>query len=250
MEQQEPALPPIGVVGKVEALDWWMVVQKRFLSDPGLSMLHTSDIEPGPCRAKVHVVAVAGPAVAPLLIERGVCKAMKLSDVGCLANEPIFNGFFGVPKPKTLEDGRLVLRTIINLIPLNRIQKNIGGHIESLLSITKWQSIILGEGEMLTAAHCDLACAFYLFSLPDVWLPFCCLNVDGSGYELGIASDERYAIACCILPTPVARIASNTKRPGGKVTLTTSFFVKLRTRQGPSKPQVERSCSVPLLMLG
>ncbi|CAE7559979.1 Dnmt3b [Symbiodinium sp. CCMP2592] len=76
----------------------------------------------------------------------------------------------------------------------------IGGHIESLPSITKWQSIILGEGETLTAFQCDMACAFYLFSLPDVWLPWFCLNFDLSGHELGIESDERYTIACCTLP--------------------------------------------------
>ena len=200
VEQMEPALPPAGAGGRVNALDLVDGGTKRFLSDPRLSMLQSSEIEPGPCRAKVHVSAGAGAAVARLLVERGVCKPMKLSDVGCVANERILNGLFGVPKPKTLEDGRPVLRTIINLIPSNRVQKIIGGHIESLPAIAKWQSIILGEGETLTAFQCDMACAFYLFSLPDVWLPWFCLNFDLSGHELGIESDERFTIACCTLP--------------------------------------------------
>ena len=117
-----------------------------------------------------------------------------------LAPSLILNGLFGVPKPKCLGDGRPILRTIINLIPSNRIQKVIGGHINCLPSITKWQSIILGDGENLLAYQCDMACAFYLFALPDVWLPWFCLNFDLSGRDLGLPTDDRYTIACCTLP--------------------------------------------------
>ena len=137
---------------------------------------------------------------ARLLVDRGVCKPIRRSEVGRFQGKPVLNGLFGVPKPKYLSDGRPILRTIINLIPSNRTQTVIGGHINCLPSITKWQSIILGDGENLLAYQCDMACAFYLFALPDVWLPWFCLNFDLSGRDLGLPTDVRYTIACCTLP--------------------------------------------------
>ena len=199
VDQMEPGLPPVGAGGRVSAYDLVDPGTKLFLADPTLSFLPVEKVEEGPCQAAVHVEAGASSAVARLLVSRGVCKPIRRCDVGRFEGKAILNGLFGVPKPKYLKDGRPILRTIINLIPSNRIQRVIGGHINCLPSITKWQSIILGDGENLLAYQCDMACAFYLFALPDIWLPWFCLNFDLSGRDLGLPSDERYTIACCTL---------------------------------------------------
>ena len=200
VEQMEPGLPPAGAGGRVSAFDLVDPGTRMFLSDPSLSFLPMEDVEEGPCQAAVHVEAGSRASVARLLVERGVCKPLRRCEVGQFQGRPVLNELFGVPKPKLLSDGRPILRTIINLIPSNRTQRVIGGHINCLPSITKWQSIILGDGETLLAYQCDMACAFYLFALPEVWLPWFCLNFDLSGRELGLPSDERYTIACCTLP--------------------------------------------------
>ena len=145
VEQMEPGLPPAGAGGRVSACDLVDPGTKLFLSDPSLSFLPVEEVEEGPCQAAVHVEAGSHASVARLLVERGVCRPLRRCEVGQFKGRPVLNGLFGVPKPKLLSGGRPILRTIINLIPSNRIQRVIGGHINCLPSITKWQSIILWE---------------------------------------------------------------------------------------------------------
>ena len=139
-------------------------------------------------------------AVAKLLIERGVCKPLPLSSVAKVDGARILNGLFGVPKPKYLEDGRTILRTIMNLIPVNGLQRTIEGHMGSLPNRTAWQSIILGSDEKLYGYQSDMACAFYLFSLPDCWLPWFSLNMCFDGVDVGCEPGVKYTVACCTLP--------------------------------------------------
>ena len=200
VDQMEGALPPLGAGGRVNALELVDGGIKEMLNNPERCMVDPSLREKCARQCKAHIVAGEEAKVARLLVERGVCKPIPLDCVARVEGQRVLNGLFGVPKPKFLQDGRPVLRTIMNFIPTNGLQKTIEGHVGSLPTITSWQSIVLGEGEQLYCYQSDMACAFYLFSLPECWLPWFALNFCLDGAELGEEPGRKYTIACATLP--------------------------------------------------
>ena len=212
VEQMSAALPPPGAGGRVNVLDLVDGGVRESLLHPERCLVDCKLRTECPRQAKVHIAPGEEKAVAKLLIDRGVCKPLPsssvakvdgvriLNSVAKVDGVRILNGLFGVPKPKYLEDGRPILRTIMNLIPVNGLQRTIEGHVGSLPNIAAWQSIILGSDEKLYCYQSDMACAFYLFSLPDCWLPWFSLNMSFDGVDVGCEPGVKYTVACCTLP--------------------------------------------------
>ena len=82
----------------------------------------------------------------------------------------MLNGAFGVAKPdKVLEDGRPILRLIMDLRASNMILEQLDGDLSTLTGAATFQKIVVEQDETLLISGDDLTSAFYLFRLPDAW---------------------------------------------------------------------------------
>ena len=200
LEQVLPALPPQSHGGSVDALDWVGPRTKRFLLNPKLLLRDAADVVLPKMPGRVHVREGDKLRIADELIKRNVCEWIPLEKVYRVGEQPVLNGLFGVTKPTVLEDGRSVLRLIMNLVGSNATQLQLEGGCESLPNITAWQSIVLEHGESLSCFQSDMSSAFYLFKLPEVWLPYLAFNVLAKGEEIGAIHGQVFALGCKVIP--------------------------------------------------
>ena len=92
-----------------------------------------------------------------------------------LEGKPLLNGFFGVTKDE-FKDGWEVYRLIMNLIPVNKICRNLGGDLSTLPNWAGMSSFLLGDGQVTLMSSEDIRCFFYLFSVPPAWLKYLGFN--------------------------------------------------------------------------
>ena len=114
--------------------------------------------------------------------------------------QKVLNGLFGVAKSSQLEDGRSVLRVIMNLIPSNASMVQLKGGVKDLPQITQYLSLVLEQGEILQISQADITAAFYLFGLPMRWMRYLCFNLKFSGAEIGKEKNKEFYLACGVLP--------------------------------------------------
>ena len=200
VDQIRPGLPPPGAGGRINVLDIVDGYTRHLLLHPEECILKECEWPAGACSAPAHIVHGEELLVAHELVSRGVCEWIALDEVFHTSDGPVLSGLFRVPKPKHLSDGRVVLRTILNFIPTNRLQRCILGDIAALPNISTWQSVIVGENETLHCYQSDMASAFYLFRLPDVWRKFFALNVVFDGGGIGRDPAHKFALSCVTLP--------------------------------------------------
>ena len=103
-------------------------------------------------------------------------------------------------KSAVIEDGRPVLRVIMNRVPSNSILLQFKGAVRNLRMITTWMSTVLDEGEELRVWQSDMSNAFYLFRIPDQWCPYLAFNVVVGGDRIGREKHLSFALACRVLP--------------------------------------------------
>ena len=133
------------------------------------------------------------------LYRRGLIKPV--SQVATLEGVRIENGAFGVPKPgKVLDDGREVLRFIMDFRPANAATRAIEGDVRTLAGSPTFQHIVLPEGQVLRMSAEDLVSAFYLFGLPDEWTHLMSFQKSVSWKALGIEKEGRTRVGACVLP--------------------------------------------------
>ena len=60
----------------------------------------------------------------------------------------------------------------MNLIPANKLVRNLGGDVSTLPSLTSLGPLDLGRDEVLVLSSEDIRCFFYLFSTPPCWHKF------------------------------------------------------------------------------
>lgn len=151
--------------------------------------------------AKVHLLAGEEVSFFRLLFERGVIDFVSERDVYADENGPFLSGLFGVPKPnKASEKGAVVLRLIMNLIPINRALDVILGDIAELPSATSWQQLVLCDGDCISISQADMASAFYLFKLPIAWQKFLCFNFKLTRKQAGLWGEGFVYPSCRVLP--------------------------------------------------
>ena len=199
-DQVAPALPPEEHGASIETLDWvcartreYLLNPNKLLKDPGLVNLPRM---PG----KIHMKAEDKWKIASELVKRRICDWIPLDKVHCVNGVRILNGLFGVSKPAVLEDGRHVLRLIMNLTGSNSTQEQLTEGCSGLPSITAWQSVVLDGNQSLSLYQSDMCSAFYLFKLPAVWKPHLAFNILASGSELGGPIDKQWALCCNVIP--------------------------------------------------
>ena len=76
---------------------------------------------------RIHVKACDKMKIASELVKRRICDWIPLEKVYKIRGTPILNGLFGVGKPSFLQDGRQVLRLIMNLTGSNATQEQLTG---------------------------------------------------------------------------------------------------------------------------
>ena len=160
--QIELSLPPIGHGGAIDALDWVGPRTREFLLNPEKLLKPVHEVNLPRMPGRVHIVEEDKMKIALELVKRNICTWVPLHSVYEVGGVKILNGLFGVSKPSCLEDGRPVLRLIMNLTGSNSTQLQLEGGCDSLPSITTWQSLVLDQNESLSLFQSDMCAAFYL----------------------------------------------------------------------------------------
>ena len=115
------------------------------------------------------------PQVCEGLLEKGLCEVMPLREVYHLRGQPVLNGLFGVSKEEFSGTWE-VFRLIMNLVPINKLCRNLGGDVSTLPTWAGMSSYLLGDGQVLLMSSEDIRCFFYLFSVPQPWKKFMAFN--------------------------------------------------------------------------
>lgn len=92
----------------------------------------------------------------------------------------------------------------MNLTPADAVLKVIPGRVARLPSITQWLSVVVDKSEQLRISQSDMACAFYLFRLPQAWTRLLSFNLSFRGHEIGLNEAEKrnklWYLSCQVLP--------------------------------------------------
>ena len=202
LDQVLPALPPKEHGGCIDAVSLVSTHTKyiNMLMNPNRCVVDDKGQDLPKLQARVHVQQGEIDAIARELVERNVCGWVPLESVFKFRGEPVLNGLFGVPKHSTLDDGRPILRLIMNLVPSNSVTRGFTGAIKNLPSITSWMSTVVDHGDEIHVWQSDMCNAFYLFRLPDSWMYYLAFNVIREGRDVGSEFQGKVAIACRVLP--------------------------------------------------
>ena len=158
----------------------------------------------------------------------------------------IQNGAFGVPKPgKTLEDGKEVLRFIMDFRSINSVMRIIDGDVKTLAGAPSLQHVVLPSGTLLRTSAEDMVAAFYLFALPPVWSTYMAFSKTVSWSALGSKKPGKTRVGACVLPMGWSsavglmqhahrRIALRSQMSGGA-----ELFPGLEIRRDSVFPQLE-----------
>ena len=199
LDRIEASLPPVGFGGVVNILDLCREDVKKDLSDPSSCVLPEDQLPLQWPRPKVQVKDGEWDKLARALVERGILKPTEevLTIDGC----EVTNGLFAVEKVgRDLADGRSAQRLIMDLRATNSVLKIIGGDIRTLTGACAFTSIVLEDGNMISVSGDDLVSSFYLFRMPDAWLPYLTFEKQVSWEALGYKRPGMTRLAACVLP--------------------------------------------------
>ena len=199
-DQVIAALPPEEHGACIDTLEWVSPRTREFLLDPSRLLKDPQTVVLPKMPGRIHVKACDKMKIASELVKRRICDWIPLEKVYKIRGTPVLNGLFGVGKPSFLQDGRQVLRLIMNLTGSNATQEQLTGGCIGLPSIMSWQSIVLEENQGLSLFQSDMCSAFYLFRLPGMWKPHLCFNLLASGSDLGFSDSRQFALCCNVIP--------------------------------------------------
>ena len=143
LEQVLPSLPPKGHGGSINALDFVSRHTQELLLNPSRSILEDDGRSLPRMKGIIHADDCEMQLIADELVERGVCQWIGSDDVAVYRGKKVLNGLFGVEKGSKLDNGKPVLRLIMNLVSSNATMRQVTGAVESLPSITSWMSTVL-----------------------------------------------------------------------------------------------------------
>ena len=109
------------------------------------------------------------------LVKKGICDILPVSDLHHVGGLPLLNGMFGVSKDE-FANGWEVMRLIMNLVPVNKLCRNLGGDISTLPNWGGMNLFLLQDGEVVLMSSEDIRCFFYLFRVPRTWQRFMGFN--------------------------------------------------------------------------
>jgi len=205
MEQVLPALPPKNIGGSIAALDLASGEMRNLLANPLLNIKPREEWPTELPRARMRIAKDEWMLLGPELVKRKLMKPVHRDELVYHNGKALLNGIFGVSKGKTVKSESRgcdvdILRLIINLVPSNELQWPIGGDVDTLPHFGQWSGLELLDDEVLVWNSEDIQCAFYVFQLPDEWLPWFALDYPLPGHLVGLSGDEPYHLAACVVP--------------------------------------------------
>ena len=199
LDRIEASLPPVGFGGVVDILDLCQGDVKRDLADPASCVLPEDQLPLTWPRPKVQVKDEEWEKLARALVERGILKPT--TEVLTIDGVEVTNGLFAVEKVgRDLPDGRTAQRLIMDLRATNAVLKIIGGDIRTLTGACSFSSVVLDDGNMISISGDDLVSSFYLFRMPDEWLPYLTFEKEISWKALGYDRAGSTKLAASVLP--------------------------------------------------
>ena len=191
LEQVIAGLPPVGIAASVPATHVAVGAVREALENPLQCILPAERWPTRPRRAKTWATQEVWEQLVEQLWLRGIVGPINDEDIFRVHGERLLNGCFGVVKPHDkhvqLKDGTFapVLRLIMNFVPTNEIQHVIEGDTSELPVASQWGAIALLEHETLLWSSCDRQCFFYVWHLPESWMPFMTFERPVPGYLVG-----------------------------------------------------------------
>eukprot|EP00435_Cladocopium_sp_Y103_P069428 s503_g33.t1 len=241
-EQVLPALPPKEHGGAVRVVDFVSESTRSFLENPDKLVKADVGQELPRLQGRVHMEKGDVEKIADELVDRGVCSWIPLSEVATYRGQRVRNGLFGVPKSGLVDGSKPILRLIMNLVPSNSILHQFQGATKNLPHITAWLSTYIEDGEELRIWQSDMASAFYLFRLPEVWYKYLSFNVTRRMHgDESSGEDGLYSLACNVLPMGW----------GSSVSIMQELSEKLLDIPSiPKESQIVRGKPLPVWMVG
>ena len=96
---------------------------------------------------KVMIEEGAWPQICAGLISHGLCEIMPLREVYHLRGKPVLNGMFGVTKEEYCGKWE-VYRLIMNLVPVNKLCRSLGGDVSTLPNWSGMTAYAMGGNEV------------------------------------------------------------------------------------------------------
>jgi len=155
----EPALPegigriPLWEVCELGTLDYVMCFENYLL--PVESRVYTKP-------PRVFADESSWGEICQGLISKGVCVLLPQSKVHKVNNQLLLNGLFGVSKEEFVGTCE-VFRLIMNLVPVNKLCRNLGGDVATLPSWAGMTPYLLEGDQVLVMSSEDIRCFFYFF---------------------------------------------------------------------------------------
>ena len=185
-EQIIRGLPPKGHGGSIPITPFLRGRTKFLMENPRESLLPVELRATTAVTAKVHIKKGAEMEGFGLLKNRGIIDWVPADSAYSDERGTYLSGLFGVVKPGKYTVNRLlVLRVIMNLVPVNGLFEVLRGDISCLPNATQWLLLCFSGGVEVNLSQGDMNSAFYLFSIPSAWRPFMCVNFQATGADIG-----------------------------------------------------------------
>ena len=195
-ENIEPSLPdgigsiPLQEICELGTLDYVMNFERYLL--PSDSQVYTKP-------PRVLVADHSWEQVCKGLMAKGICRLIPESQVYHVQDKPLLSGLFAVSKEEW--DGPWeICRLIMNLVPLNKLCRSLGGDISTLPSWAGMSPYILEDSEVLLLSSEDIRCFFYLFSVPASWHRFLAFGRPVPSTLLPQGTRETHYLCSLVLP--------------------------------------------------
>ena len=195
-ENIEPSLPdgigsiPLQEICELGTLDYVMNFERYLL--PSDSQVYTKP-------PRVLVADHSWEQVCKGLMAKEICRLIPESQVYHVQDKPLLSGLFAVSKEEW--DGPWeICRLIMNLVPLNKLCRSLGGDISTLPSWAGMSPYILEDSEVLLLSSEDIRCFFYLFSVPASWHRFLAFGRPVPSTLLPQGTRETHYLCSLVLP--------------------------------------------------
>ena len=149
---------------------------------------------------RVMVEEGAWPRVCRGLVSSGLCEVLPLGEVYHLRGQPVLNGLFGVSKDE-FSGSWEVFRLIMNLVPVNKLCRNLGGDVSTLPNWSGMTAYVMDGNHVTLMSSEDIRCFFYLFQVPKAWRRFLGFNKLVPGDQVpGVFKGKQCVLVSRVLP--------------------------------------------------
>jgi hypothetical protein len=131
----------------------------------------------------------------------GMAKVIEESQIFTVRGQKVMSSFFAIQKKGVPGEGQTrVTRLIFNMVPVNEFLVLQTEDLSSLTPSTSWVVITLPDGRVLIWSGDDQKGAFFVWSLPEAWLPFMTICQPVPGHRVGRPDLKLAYLSLCVIP--------------------------------------------------